>query len=87
MLLLKIIKNPISLGYNYRYPLTEIPDFLKLTKFKENIEKKHLLIFLQSNDVSTFDKVEKINDYYNNNLLKPGKLFNGGLLKDWDFDF
>jgi hypothetical protein len=48
-------------------------------------KKKKLLDFLQSNQ-NIHDKIDKINEFYRNNIPKQIDLSKGGLFKDWDFE-
>jgi len=47
--------------------------------------KKKVLDFLQSNQKSIFDKIDKINEFYGNGP-KQIDLSQGGLFKDWNFE-
>lgn len=79
----KIHKYQERLGNDERYPLIE-EKFL-LPKIIENHEKKELLEYLQSNNVSIIYKIKKINDFYGNEV-KPSNILSGGLLDDWNFE-
>lgn len=68
---------------NGRYPLIE--EKILLPKIIENHEKKELLEYLQSNNVSIIYKIKKINDFYGNEV-KPSNMLSGGLLDDWNFE-
>jgi hypothetical protein len=48
-------------------------------------DKKKVLDFLQSNQKSIFDKIDKINEFYGNSP-KQIDLSQGGLFKDWNFE-
>lgn len=66
------------LGYDERYPV--IKEKLYLNKIIENFEKKELLNYLQSTEINTLDKINKINYFYRNNNIKPANLLHG---LDW----
>jgi len=71
------------LGYDERFPLTEDKTLIK--KIIENHEKKELLVYLNSENVSIFDKINKISEFYGN-MPKPMNISSGGLLDDWNFE-
>ena len=57
---------------------------LIIEKIPEMIIKKKLLDFLESDKHNIFEKVDKINEFYGNNIPEPIDISKGGLFKDWD---
>jgi len=80
---LKIDNYKERFGNDERHPLIE--ENLLLPKIIENYEKKGLLEYLQSNNVTTIYKIQKIKDFYGNSQ-QTVNLLNGGLLDDWNFE-
>ena len=80
----KNYKSKEMLGNDERFPL--IQDKSLMPKVVENFQKKELLDYLSSENVTLINKINAINMYYGTNTVKPINLTNGGLLKDWDFE-
>jgi hypothetical protein len=59
---------------------------VEIKRIIELNEKKKVLDFLQSNQKSIYDKIDKINEFYGNSPTQID-LSKGGLFKDWDFEF
>jgi hypothetical protein len=74
----KTYKSQCGLGYDERYPLIENKS--ALDKIIDNLEKKELLNYLQSNKINTLDKINKINEFYKNDNVRPANLLHG---LDW----
>jgi hypothetical protein len=73
-----------KLGTDQRYPLVE--NTLDLDSIIKNNNKKILLDFLKSKDISIYDKIKKLDEFDNSNTIKPINIFKCGLFTDWDFE-
>ena len=71
-----------KLGNDERKPFSD--ETTLLPKIIENYEKKKLLDYLKLDNITDFNKIKKIHDFYGNNLNNMN-LLNGGLLNDWNF--
>ena len=78
-----------SAGYDCRF----MHHSMQSTKEKEELErisihfkKQNLLVLLKKDDLSIFEKIDLIEKYdcLPNNMTS--NIFNGGLLKDWEFN-
>lgn len=74
-------------GFDERFPLINNENKNDLIKCIENYEKKKLLLLLELPNISLLEKLERINKFNKDNLQYSNNIFNGGLLKDWDFEF
>lgn len=77
-----IYKYQEKLGNDERKPLSD--EKTLLPKIIENYEKKKLLDYLKLDNITDFNKIKKIYDFYGNNLNNMN-LLNGGLFNDWNF--
>ena len=77
--LFKTNKYEISSGNDDRYPIIEEKTIEKIV---ENYRKKQLLDYLQSNKISIYDKINKINELNGNGPQSPNLL--SGLEDEWN---
>lgn len=71
------IKN--NTGYDFRNDIIEELNNTVL----EYIQKHKLLLLLESNNISIFEKISIIDELDKENIYAP-KILNGGLLDDWN---
>ena len=77
--------NSISEGIDMRYPLEVKIDFVEMSKIIDNINKKKILNTLENKNISIYDKLSLIQEYYIIETPYSVNILSGGLMNDYNY--
>ena len=75
----------ISKGIDMRYPLEEKIDYEEMSKIFDNINKKKIVNILENKNISIYDKLSLIQEYYIIDTPYSINILSGGLMNDYNY--